>query len=87
MIENGGTVHELKSWPLFFQDVIWGRKRFEIRRADRKFEVEDMLELEEYNPATKTYTGARTRVLVTYVQRLESIGIPDFVGMGIRKLL
>jgi hypothetical protein len=55
-----GTLHELKTWPPFFGDIIEGRKSFELRRNDRNFECGDDLRLREWNPETKEYTGRET---------------------------
>lgn len=67
--------HYLKTWPPFFNDVKTGRKTFEIRLDDRKFDVDDVLILQEWDPdvAAKDdnpsagYTGRDFRVLVTYL--------------------
>ena len=31
--------HELKIYPQYFEDVISGKKKFEIRKNDRKYDV------------------------------------------------
>ena len=49
--------HYLKTWPAPFQEVLEGRKTAEVRRNDRPFFVGDSLCLQEWNPATKAYTG------------------------------
>jgi hypothetical protein len=68
--------HYLKTWPVFFEDVRTGRKPFEIRLDDRKFDVDDVLILQEWDPdvAAKDednpsagYTGRDLRKRVTYV--------------------
>lgn len=43
--------HYLKSWPGSFYAVADGRKKHEIRKADRPFAVGDSLVIEEWNPA------------------------------------
>jgi len=42
--------HELKTWPEFFEQTRSGRKKFELRRNDRDFRVEDELLLKEFDP-------------------------------------
>lgn len=60
--------HELKTWPEYFEAVANGLKRFELRdSSDRDFKVGDKLRLEEWIPATKTYTGRYVTVRVLYV--------------------
>ena len=62
------TIHDLKCWPAFFQAILEGRKRHDLRRAvDRDFRVGDRLRLREYNPAPAGYTGREQLVVVTYV--------------------
>ena len=35
--------HELKIYPKYFEDVISGKKTFEVRKNDRKFNIGDIL--------------------------------------------
>jgi hypothetical protein len=70
--------HELKTWPEYFNEVIEGRKRFEIRKNDRNYNVDDELILQEWDPATKEYTGWAAHVQVTYI-----LDNPDFVKDGL----
>jgi hypothetical protein len=59
--------HELKTWPQFFEAILDGRKNFEFRRNDRDFRVGDLLDLKEWDPATKAYTGRACEVRITYI--------------------
>jgi hypothetical protein len=52
------TVHELKSWPEFFEPVYTGRKNFDLRKNDRQFAVGDVIRLREWRP---TLCCERTR--------------------------
>ncbi len=68
-----GRSHDLKTWPEFFQAVLDGKKRFEIRRDDRGFMEGDTLVLKEWDPGLNpglsgdlNYTGRKIRVRVTY---------------------
>jgi hypothetical protein len=65
----------LKIWP-FFDDVASGRKRVEIRRDDRGFEIGDRLLLREWDPRSG-YTGREVNVLVTHV--LRGWGLPNLL--------
>jgi ribosomal protein S17 len=46
-----------KVWPEYFQLILNGTKKFELRLADFDIKEGDLLILEEYDPETKTYTG------------------------------
>ncbi len=66
--ERGAINHFLKIWPKYFEEVITGRKTFEIRSTeDRHFQEGDTLTLQMWDPATKSYSGRETTVIVTYV--------------------
>jgi hypothetical protein len=62
-----GRVHELKTWPIFWDDLEADAKKFEIRRNDREggFNVGDVLHLREYDNKKKEYTGREMRRVVT----------------------
>lgn len=49
-------IHELKTLPEYFADVILGKKTFEVRKYDRPFHIGDLLALNEFDPKTKCYT-------------------------------
>ncbi len=46
-----------KAWPEYFQLILNGTKKFDLRLADFDIKEGDILILEEYDPETKTYTG------------------------------
>ena len=64
---RNSQVHELKCWPEYFAAVVYGSKRFELRKDDRDFQVGDTLRLHEWNPETEEYTGRWTALVITYV--------------------
>ena len=57
----------LKILPYYFTEVCAGRKRAELRKDDRHFEVGDNLMLQEWDG--KKYTGRRIIVRVTHILR------------------
>lgn len=65
-------MHELKSWPDFFEPVLTGTKTFELRKNDRHFAVGDILVLREFDDRKGTYTGRTLRKRVVYL--LDGIG-------------
>ena len=79
------TVHELKSWPDFFEPILSGKKKFELRINDRKFNVGDELYLREFDDRTGKYTGRSIRKRVTYI--LDGIGsgaIAPLAGLNMK---
>ena len=77
------TVHDLKSWPEYFEPVVSGVKPFELREDDRHYHVGDILKLREFEPNSGKYTGREITKLVTY--KLEGVGpgaIPPLLGLS-----
>lgn len=75
--------HHLKTWPEWFAPVRAGQKPFEIRLDDRNFEIGDILELEEWDPDTKAYTGESYLARVIFIAR-DLPGLePGYCAMGI----
>lgn len=68
-----GTVHKLKTWPEYFNEVLSGRKPFEWRVDDRDFKIGDTLVLQEYIPHPENpgregeYTGREITKTVSYI--------------------
>ncbi len=60
-------VHDLKTWPQFFEALVDDIKRFEIRKNDRNYQVGDKLRLREWKPDTEEYTGREVGRVVTYI--------------------
>lgn len=64
--------HVLKSWPRFFDAVLSGQKKHELRKNDRNFKVGDLLQLKEFDPETDTFTGREQIVEITYITSAEN---------------
>ncbi len=76
------STHRLKTWPTFYDALRTERKKFEIRKDDRNFEMGDTLVLCEWDPLLQEYTGSEMTVTVTYL--LRGLGLkPGYVAMGI----
>lgn len=69
-------IHNLKTWPKFFELVWNGRKTFEYRQNDRDYQIQDTLCLQEYDPATDVYSGREIEAAVMLVVD-EAPGLPD----------
>lgn len=87
------ATHELKTVPPYFQEVLDGKKPFEIRKNDRDFKVGDTLRLREYRPVDSLsvetgYTGRELDAEVTYVLQSEVFGLKDgYCVLGIKRPL
>jgi|ERR1700730_159563 Domain of unknown function (DUF3850) len=90
----GRIEHTLKCWPQSFEAILAGEKTHDLRRADdRNFRVGDVVQLNEFNPASKRYTGRRLKVKITYITSADlpcalSKGAlhPDYCILSIKKL-
>ena len=73
------TIHMLKTIQPYFDDVISGRKTFEVRScADRTFAVGDLLRLREYDAEHNEYSGREADCGVLYL-----IAGPPYLPGGI----
>ena len=58
---------EKKVWPEYFQLILEGKKKFELRLADFECKPGDVLVLREWDPKTGGYTGRAAEKRVGYV--------------------
>ncbi len=56
-------LHKLKILPKYYEKVISGEKRFEIRKDDRNFKIGDLIRLEEFEGE---YTGRDSLYEIIY---------------------
>lgn len=62
-------IHELKTWPDYFERVTSGEKKVEIRRGNRDYGTGDTLLLNEWDPSTEAYTGRSCKAAITHILR------------------
>jgi len=89
-------VHELKTWPEFFNSIIDGSKPFEIRRDDRDYRTGDILRLREFDPCKGVYSGREAHRRITcrvpktptdqLVPPVDGLLLPVVVVLGIEAL-
>ncbi|MDO8659856.1 MAG: DUF3850 domain-containing protein [Candidatus Parcubacteria bacterium] len=60
------TIHK-KVWREYFEQIISGKKKFELRLADFEVNEGDTLILEEWDKDKKEYTDRKIEVVVTYI--------------------
>lgn len=79
--------HYLKCWPEYFTANTDGVKTFEVRRNDRDFQAGDVLQLNEWDPATERETGRILWARVLYVLYGPQFGIAaGFCVMSIERV-
>jgi hypothetical protein len=82
-------IHELKTWPEYFQLMESGKKTFELRKNDRDFLPGHELLLKEYDNKSKQYTGRSLHFSITYVLQgleAESFGLKKgYCIMGLKR--
>lgn len=60
--------YEIKSWPQFFQPIVDGAKKHDMRdKTERDYQVGDILRLCEYDPFGGQYTGRYQDVKITFI--------------------
>jgi Domain of unknown function (DUF3850) len=86
------TIHVVKSWPQFFSQLSAGARMHELRRNDRNYIEGDVLELREYDPNTREYTGRVCVVQITSITSAQqpcavsTEGLhPDFCILSVRQ--
>ena len=60
------TIHK-KVWREYFEKIISGKKKLELRLADFEVNEGDILVLEEWDKDKKEYTGRKVEVIATYI--------------------
>lgn len=79
-------VHNIKCVQPHYDDIASGVKTFEVRLNDRDYDLNDRLELFEYDADTDQFSGKVTRVLVRHLLNDDIPGIETgYVVMGIRQ--
>lgn len=64
--------HQIRLATMYFDDVVSGKKSFELRKNDRNYKVGDILEMLEFNDGR--HTGRTVKAEVTYM-------LEDYTGL------
>jgi ASC-1-like (ASCH) protein len=56
-----------KAWPEYFELILSGKKKYDMRVNDFDIKEGDTLVFEEWDPETKQYTGRKLEKEVTFV--------------------
>lgn len=65
--ERFPNIHELKILPKYYYAVLGDQKRFELRKDDRDYRVDDFIALEEWDG--EKYTGNIAKRRIRYILR------------------
>lgn len=65
--------HAKKAWPSYFQKVLEGKKKVDLRLADWECEEGDVLILREWNPETKRYSGREIEKTIASVIKTKDL--------------
>ena len=76
-------IHDLKIDPDYFDDVITGKKTFEVRRNDRDFKVGELLNLQEYDREKREYTGHNIIKGIGYILDNQEYLREEYIILGI----
>jgi ParB family chromosome partitioning protein len=80
------TTHHLKTIQPFFEDIWDGIKKFELRKNDRKFKVNDILILREWDDKKNVLIGHRIKARITYIlENFDGIA-PGYCILGIKNV-
>lgn len=82
------SLHELKTWPEWYEPSLTDLKPYELRKLDRDYKVGDILHLREYQPPKSGfpgyYTGRELKRRVTHILTGGKFGLEE--GFGILSL-
>jgi len=65
------TTINKKTWPEYFEAILSGKKKYDLRLNDFDANIGDVLVLEEWDPETKEYTGRKIEKKVTYIGKFK----------------
>lgn len=64
--------HVIKIYPIYFDKVIKGLKKAELRNNDRDYKPRDIVVMREWCPNKQSYTGNSVTVKITCVNDVSS---------------
>lgn len=76
---NMKSMIKKKIHPIYFDAIVSGKKKYELRLNDFDVQEGDVLLLEEWDPDIKKYTGRSIKKRVTYVGkfRIDNLFWPE----------
>lgn len=77
-------IHAVKQLPDYFNDVVSGKKTFEVRKNDRPYAVGDLIALNEYDAEKQRYTGNSCLCYIDYILNDTEYCKEGYVVMSIK---
>ncbi len=71
VVGNSMAIIKKKIWPKYFDEIVSGKKKCELRLNDFEIKEGDTLVLEEWNPEKKEYTGRKIEKKVSCVNKFK----------------
>jgi len=85
--ERDSKIHIVKCWIQFKDDIISGKKKFEVRVNDRDYRVGDILIQQFWDNDLKRYVGGQVEQKIDYVLSGGQFGIePNTVVMSVSSI-
>ena len=69
--------HYLKAWLEYFNDVCENKKKFELRKNDRDFQIGDEVVLQAWDNEEGKYTGYYYRITIKYILHGGQFGLEE----------
>ncbi|MBU3913155.1 MAG: DUF3850 domain-containing protein [Nanoarchaeota archaeon] len=67
------AITKKKTWPEFFEAILSGKKKFDLRLADFPVFEGDVIVFEEYNPETRRYTGRKIEKKIGFLLKTREL--------------
>ena len=69
------ALHKIKILPQYYKATAAGNKHFELRKNDRNYQLNDYLQLNEFDG--ENYTGREITVYITYILKGGQYGLQE----------
>ena len=82
-------IHRKKIWPEFFKDIVTDVKPFDVRKeepGESPYAVGDILQVAEWDPEGKRFSGKSASREITYVLRDERFLPAGTVVLGLKRI-
>lgn len=84
-------IHKLKIESSFLDKIMDGTKKYEIRKDDRDFQVNDVCEFKEYDPVAQNYLSRSVQLVIIDVfgrkEEEKKFVIPGHVILSVERLI